>query len=786
MRSKLALVFAVALSLALTACFERIAPQVKVISSSGCIKRVSGHTQNFYQGKSNHAEIDQFFDCIDQSLKTFQERTQGEKPGVFSQSELKKFVEAFLIPSGKVIPTDLWNEILFAKTIFVGGEEQTLTLDELKKFQNLVSDFRHTAHDTVSYFPLLSAIDQERFDPLANRVGGQLKKLFADPNQPYPLPRFRKLLATLGGFLEAKSFADFLKSLDLGISIYQLSFQPLTQTPFIGVDQVDDLVKISSIGARLYRNYRYYTSHDDSVFYGKGLSDVTDSLLTVLDGVQKVLDSRYSYYLKTTRSRRTASRISPITLSEIGSVIDLYGENLKSIGIQSETLKGILEPLLIRVLGGVDTRLIKPELKSNLAIDHAWITRLRSMVNNWNQSQKLLTNLYRSMLAQKIPATAKNLSNELFSPNFVTRYLDGNQGQNTFWDLDSLIQSSKPLYGDRGMILRFTERGFEENLTFNNLSQLNWIRLFSKSVVHAYASGDGFALTRDDFKTLIDQIYQIGIELKFFDPLSTNSDKKRFMEANLFTPSSTGDNFLDAHELTELLAMLTSASDVGSSVHDQIAKICPRIEGTTYGYPYVQASCFREHFRANFESYIGYMPRLLSYYDSLSPQERTNFHSALEKAGNLYVLNRKVSFGKDSSGKDLPEEFVMSEDDMHVVFALLQYIEVIFYRFDLDNSGTLDIDDVALSFKEFKTELRAMTSDLAKAPENRVYGVYVYLLARGEIPSTLDIVWNWMLKNGSGLEREVHADRMRILQVFGAMMKKVRESGAKTSNKPKS
>lgn len=744
-------------------CLLGCADQPRVVSIQSlngglCLKQTAPGMQEYFQGEGDSSKVDHFFDCMDSTLKLFTDRTQGQSAEYYTRQELQSFAETYFLPMDKPVRGELWDELMFAKTVFLGGDEERLYKTELERLKSLLKNTRLVALDTVDFFPIsefMSKQERERNNGI-EKLGSLIRIFFYSGYRVYPLERMKRAARLLSEYYQSDSFSDFLNAFQLGVSLYQLSFQPVGD-PVLGRGQVRDLEEMAKEVAKLYRVFKKYMRDDGSIFHGPGLENVYQISQSVLRLLDRTIERRYLYWLKVAKqSRSEALRRAPIALTEVSSAVTELDPMKLPLKVKQETLQGVLEPILIRIAGRKNTSGMSSSDRKRLSLTTSWVKNIRIQIDDWYVAQKYMSGLFSEVGGGTVRSSfaREDLLARLKSQEFIYRYPD----EDARLTLERLVQNIPSIFAEEGKIFKFSPQGLKGTLNFQGLAQFHWLNIISENLVSGYAQDPArkdISLTRAELKTVVNHLDAFCKEMLFFDPLGEDVDKKRFMEANLFTPSSTGDHFVDVQELSELFAYLLSGSANGKAVQQEMISVCPFKDLPEYGYPRVELECFNKNFMLNFERYLEYMPNLLSFYKSLTSKEKHIFYEAVQRAGGLYALER-------------PE---MSLDDVQVMFVLLQYVETMFIRYDDNESASLDLYESAAAFSNFKTEFRTLKPELADMSDKNLYAVFTYILAKGTTPSTKSQFFtDWLIKSEKHWESQVKANRMQVLKVLESIM----------------
>lgn len=728
-----------------------LGPQAPAMGGGECIKESSQTLSDYLDGNADLPAIDSVFDCMDSMVKTFKERTLGETQGGYSSKELKEFAKKYFFRESSLDP-ELWDELIYAKTIVLGGSPDRLTHAELERLRSLLVAAREMSRSTRQWFPVshLAKKSEQQFNQGLKSLFEFGRMLFLDPSRSYSISRLKKLILLMTH--ESETGTKFAEWINLGLASYELSFQPVSE-PAIGKNNIRDIEELAKDVYKVNKSFVKFMEPSLSMFSGRGLDELNAAGVATLKILNRTIERRYYFWLARTKDRTQAIRNAVITMPELANWLDRVSIKGSFMGISTTALKTILEPLFIKTLGASKHR----------GITYAWIEDMKTLLSTWYSTQKALSLVFEIASSKGEFNKTKTYRFELLKALYSQEFKDTFPRNEVKWDIEDLILQSQPLLGFEGRVLSLDpDKGLDGGLSLFNVSVYHLLKLVTKNIILGYSQkqppldSTNPTLTRETLAQVISDITPLGLELLILDPEGFEVHKKRFLESNLFLPSSTGDHFVDARELTELVIYLSSAGALGARIQEDMAQACPK-ETTyaekKYGYPRIKADCFKKEFIPRFADYFSYLPHMHRLIESMSGAEKENFLDSALKAGSLYVLKRGE----------------MSEDDSQGLVALLQYVETIFLRYDTNSSGTIDYNESAIAFHQFKTELRIINDKAAKLPDDKLFSFFTYILAFGKTTPIINIIV-WSKKSEEFKSRKVNADRTDILKVFESMM----------------
>ena len=114
-----------------------------------------------------------------------------------------------------------------------------------------------------------------------------------------------------------------------------------------------------------------------------------------------------------------------------------------------------------------------------------------------------------------------------------------------------------------------------------------------------------------------------------------------------------------------------------------------------------------------------------------------------------------------ASKEERDEAIPMSKVDLGRLFATFSSVESTMLHFDADKDNILHYEEAMQAFSIFKKTLVEF-SGLKESQEKLVQSVYLYILKKMKVPSTLELLWF----HAFGKKKNIEARRMNIGSIF--------------------
>ncbi|MBY0470586.1 hypothetical protein K2X30_05405 [bacterium] len=743
-----------------------------------CLEKAPAVLQEYFEGTLESAsKIERLFKCASNSLELFYKYTQGEREGIYSPNELRKFFQRYFLGEVK-ISDSLLREIMGLKQTILGGADDVVTTAELQRIKELMEVLRVHAVRLYPYMPVtpehLKTMPEEQLNAAiaemlagAKSMGGTIESV----GYPYSFERFEKLLTEVAAIYKGEGPRTLLSRMMLFKAFKEIAVGP----PYYQI-QGSEWSRMFMVSSQWYALYLRYARYDYqsglqqmSWRYGKGhqilMEIVGDSRTLISEAIARHPDHVVGF-----------SQLERLIL----------GFKPDELPVQRETIRKFLVPLFTRILGGADGG---SEGRSAVGLTQGAVNRLWEVVSRWSEGQSYLEEIY-SKVASSRGMSSRPVDQLSFSPQELLKYSANGlidpakcsptksllfSASDVHHEMDCLVAYSRSMLEPQDDQIFFGPQNDDYRISFFDLSQKNWARQLSRIFLAGYSNQktleqNQLGVNIEEFKIFVSDLLDVLVDIRALDKrFKDTAYLRRFREANLFVYSANGNGLMELDEVSDLLVFLVSTKKLAERMHYGIMKECgcildnPKTPGgpqeckldDNFGKPMVDASCYKTRFFNSFETYFDHMPGLASYYRSIDSTLRRSMQDALIRASRA-----------TRSGAAAP----MDMGDSESLAGLIQYVEAIFSRFDVGKKhgdGTLQRDEAMQAYPVFKSEL----SKLAGVDsDSQLKAIFAYLLDNGKAPKAdnifekLQFWFLWIV-----LSPDVNADREKLYQVFAQL-----------------
>ena len=249
------------LTLSVVACGKNQNPQkIREIAVSSCMKQVSPTLSRYFQGNASEQETDGVFTCIQNSLQLFTERTQGQDHNSYTQAEIRKFVEQFMM-DGRPIPASLLNEAMIFKAALLGGSADKLSKTEIAQTRSLLSTFQVVAKKLRSDLPIKINTSSETTLNHLSEVAQILGTEFSKSQQSYSLDHLFSFAREIQGQLHTQDLQYWIDHKGIVESGYKILLG--STTPEV---KPSDWNTLFVTAAKAFKAGRYSQNLNDTFF----------------------------------------------------------------------------------------------------------------------------------------------------------------------------------------------------------------------------------------------------------------------------------------------------------------------------------------------------------------------------------------------------------------------------------------------------------------------------------------------------------------------------------------
>lgn len=264
------------------------------------------------------------------------------------------------------------------------------------------------------------------------------------------------------------------------------------------------------------------------------------------------------------------------------------------------------------------------------------------------------------------------------------------------------------------------------------------------------------------------------IEMGLIDPANKTFAASRFREANIFTPHGDGTTLASLAEISDIVGMIFSGLKLNNMLSEPLYKDCFRGATTVPSTSVVKIDCVKKSYKKAMPQILSSMPGYVKYMARASDSEWSAFMTNVLKAAG-YVPNSR-------------DEAKLR--DISLAPHVIQYIEMIFLRFDKDRNGIIDTAESLQAFPSFRgimMELAAENLADGSLEEKDLDSLFTYILRNGKPPESLWEKWRFASSwRGKPENWDVAAGRSMLAKILGYIADQVNKNArmAKLSDTP--
>ncbi|WP_291516125.1 hypothetical protein [Bdellovibrio sp. ArHS] len=321
------------------------------------------------------------------------------------------------------------------------------------------------------------------------------------------------------------------------------------------------------------------------------------------------------------------------------------------------------------------------------------------------------------------------------------------------------VQSPVPLTVDSESRVVISNK-FEQAYSAKTLRQLNLYRALSRLAVRSFTGsldrlntykGVNLEEVQNAFMTVRPALVELGI----LEPKNTSFASSRFREANIFVPHSDGNSLSSYAELTDLIGMIWSGLNINSMLRQELIKKCFNGNTDVKNDALVSLSCVRASYKEALPMAATSLPEYLKFQKSASKDEWAIYMNNIIKAAG-YIPNEKN---------------MALLEDISLAPHVMQYIEMIYARFDRNKDGVINTPESLNAFPAFKGILLELAKDQianGSIKEADLLDLFTYILRYGKPPETLKEKLRFVLSwKGKRDKWDVWADRIQLSEILG-------------------
>lgn len=507
------------------------------------------------------------------------------------------------------------------------------------------------------------------------------------------------------------------------------------------------------IGARVYTDYLYWNyfvknTHKESA---EGLSSLNILVQQSLNILRDILANK-------TGAMIHKSELTALVMDLKNA--DIVPEELTTASVEmfwDYTLNNILNPPAKRIAG---VRL------NSLTLDSVEYVRNEYLI--WSEGERFANTLFMTTPSQSVDSLLAALKVVTQSP-IAEEKLAGEE-------LVRIYTTPVPFVFDAETRLLISNK-VSKPVDRQSFADSNLHRAIARILMQSLAGDLGRiqqyqGFTLPEAQEAFAKLRMFFVELDMLDKGSLSFADSRFREANIFVPRSDGNNLASFEESVDLIGMLFSgvqnakalkASLVQSCMPAGVKKLTPDTK--------LSVPCVRKTFYAQMSSVLVQLPEYQNFMKKTSREEWNIYFRNIVKAAG-YVPNEKE---------------LMRYGEVEQIPHVIQYVEMIYNRFDKNKDGIISTPDAMRAFPAFK----GLMMDLAKKDiedgtisRADLDDVFTFILRYGHPPTSIGEKLNFVLRWKNKPDNwDVWADRVQLASILGYIADQVSAS-PKSSQQP--
>lgn len=336
------------------------------------------------------------------------------------------------------------------------------------------------------------------------------------------------------------------------------------------------------------------------------------------------------------------------------------------------------------------------------------------------------------------------------------------------------VQSPVPITVDSENRVIISNK-FEQVYTRRSLRQLNIYRGITRLLLRSFvkdkeriATYKGAVL--EEVESAFFTLKPVLVEMGLIEPKNVSFASSRFREANIFVPHSDGNNLASYAEVTDLIAMIWSGVNINSMLRKDLVRVCFNGNDQVKNDAQVTLSCARSAYKDSMLKAMTATPEYLKFMKTVSKDEWAIYMNNVFKAAG-YVPNDKN---------------IATIEELSLAPHVIQYVEMIFARFDKNKDGIISTSESLNAFPAFKGILLELAKDQianGSLKESDLLDLFTYILRYGKPPETItEKIRFVMMWKGKSDKWDVWADRTQLAQILGYIADQVNKAAKKTKS----
>jgi hypothetical protein len=579
----------------------------KIIQAPGavCSSQIKESLSNFAKGSATPLEVQTSLACIDSYIERFKTTTRpSASDGSYSLEEVSSFFQQFFGESREFNNQNI-KEYFRIKRLTLGGDEARMTREELSTLQNLLREAQPILSDMTqdiliytlkAKLNLADATDEFKLKTAIQNVY-RLEKLFrkyflGGSGVQYKISNLNNIEILKPE--HEKVFSD-TESIQIFMSLKSVLVRP-PEDSIRGEDfknLIAQLGLIAETGLRLK--------------YTKDLNDWQGP--TFVEQMQLIRNSAFAAIQNAFRTQ-DHQRIANSEITQLISKLDRY--QLLPFGLQNSSIQKFMPELMAKILS--PNPLHKVEKDTNLDFTVSHLNIIAGALDEWLTIQKSFV----TALDGTHEITAKDLIEKF---NINSKKLAEADLLNSSNTMKEVLANGTFLRWQDADVLNFAPRDLNQKFTSYDLIYLSTSFSVIRAVLRGYISDPDRrqqrSLNESEMNDLYMSVRDLGKDLKFIDTRNPMAPGRAFLENNIFTSVSNGNDLVEIHEAIEWFYQVWSAGRVGLKIYNQIPARCKKPEVDVFDRQLLDHDCYNAYFKEHVLEFFGHLPTVSRYLSNI-------------------------------------------------------------------------------------------------------------------------------------------------------------------------
>lgn len=642
------------------------------------------------------------------------------------------------------VPEKLLAEIMKFKPVLAGGGTETLTAAEINhlrsKVPTLIQVWQRLDPYMYVYKGVWKADGQSQADAVAfhdlawGELDASAKLVAALLEAPYDLQDLTALLREYEAAFPPEEGEGSLSEM------LATSMPLLRQVKNVVFSDTDSVIEVSEWAPMLHLAVKGFSAYR---FYGVFIDSRSGREPEIIESWDQMVDRG----LGLVRDVLPLKKNGLIPRSELLKLaVQAQKSGFLPKTIRTESLNSVIGLLVNRMMNPPERRLKgeRPEGLRELSLDYA-----QKEFKIWNRNRAFLLETFDYDDGKKIaPATLRQIVSQRRQQTSSAELKAG------LGELQEVLDTRVPFVLDsQGRLLLSSHSTPKYDL--RTLESHNLWRAVVRLVIASYAgsmaqvrSYDG--LGNSELQQAFRDVRPLAIDYDLLEEDDTGFMTSRFMEMNIFMPRSNGDQVASFAEMHDEITAIFSGLKLTSMLSPALRRNC--MGGSSARR--VNGVCLYRSYQSSFRSVMTSLPDFQRFQKDASDADfYAFFNNLLRGVGQVPNAANSVLI---SNATLLPP--------------LMQYLELLYIRFDGNRNGLIEVEDARRAFPLFKDLIKMVAKkelESGSIKEDDLLAVFVWVLKEGKPPETLPEKLKFLMWKGNPEKWVIAADRSKLASILG-------------------